>query len=223
MARALRDPRTRILFASDAGGVGLNLQRAASCCVNLELPWNPAVLDQRIGRIHRLGQASPVEVYCLVSAGGIEQRISFLVGDKRALFSGLFDGQSDEVAFERSGSFLSRIEKLVEPPPSGKAAPPERAAAELAEAPEDLGEGAERFDGPPPDTLPRAEEAPRAPALAAAPEPQPPAGAEEIRSLFAKLEVRPGPSGRVIFEAPPEVAASLAAVFEGMARLLSPR
>ena len=45
-----------MLFATDAGGVGLNLQRAASCCVNLDLPWNPAVLEQRIGRIYRLGQ-----------------------------------------------------------------------------------------------------------------------------------------------------------------------
>ena len=39
------DPDTRVLFATDAGGVGLNLQRAASCCVNIELPWNPAVLE----------------------------------------------------------------------------------------------------------------------------------------------------------------------------------
>ncbi|MFO0889925.1 MAG: SNF2-related protein [Isosphaeraceae bacterium] len=45
------DPRFRILFLSDAGGVGLNLQRAANGVINLELPWNPAVLDQRNVRI----------------------------------------------------------------------------------------------------------------------------------------------------------------------------
>jgi SNF2 family DNA or RNA helicase len=39
------DPACRVLFATDAGGVGLNLQRAASACVNIELPWNPAVLE----------------------------------------------------------------------------------------------------------------------------------------------------------------------------------
>jgi hypothetical protein len=50
------DPALTMLFLSDAGGVGLNLQRAASCCINLELPWNPAVIEQRIGRIYRLGQ-----------------------------------------------------------------------------------------------------------------------------------------------------------------------
>jgi SNF2 family DNA or RNA helicase len=49
------DPACRVLFATDAGGVGLNLQRAASACINIELPWNPAVLEQRIGRIYRLG------------------------------------------------------------------------------------------------------------------------------------------------------------------------
>src|SRR5690606_15704778 len=38
------EPAVRVMFLSDAGGVGLNLQRAANACVNLELPWNPAVL-----------------------------------------------------------------------------------------------------------------------------------------------------------------------------------
>ena len=38
------------------GGVGLNRQKAASACINLELPWNPAVLEQRIGHIYRLGE-----------------------------------------------------------------------------------------------------------------------------------------------------------------------
>jgi superfamily II DNA/RNA helicase len=105
----------RVLFASDAGGVGLNLQKAASCCINIDLPWNPAVLEQRIGRIYRLGQKRPIDVYNLVSQCSIEARIAGLVADKQALFSSLFDGPSDEVRFERSGSFLSRIERVVEP------------------------------------------------------------------------------------------------------------
>jgi hypothetical protein len=96
-----------VLFATDAGGVGLNLQRAASACINIELPWNPAVLEQRIGRIYRLGQHRPIDVYNLVSEPGIESRIADLVGSKRALFSGLFDGTTDEVVFERAGTFLS--------------------------------------------------------------------------------------------------------------------
>jgi hypothetical protein len=51
----------------------------------------------------------------LVSEPGIESRISDLVGTKQAFFKGLFDGSTDEVAFERSGSFLSRIEQVVAP------------------------------------------------------------------------------------------------------------
>ena len=104
------DPTCRVLFATDAGGVGLNLQRAASACINIELPWNPAVLEQRIGRIHRIGQRRPINVYNLVSEPGIESRIADLVGSKKALFTGLFDSTTDEVAFDRCGSFLSRIE-----------------------------------------------------------------------------------------------------------------
>ena len=73
------DPSFRVLFASDAGGVGLNLQHAANCVINMDLPWNPAVLEQRIGRIYRLGQKHPIDVYNLVSEQGIESRIAVLV------------------------------------------------------------------------------------------------------------------------------------------------
>src|SRR5205814_3027163 len=111
------DPTCCVLFATDAGGVGLNLQRAASACINIELPWNPAVLEQRIGRIYRLGQRRKIDVYNLVSEPGIESRIADIVGSKKALFTGLFDSTTDEVTFERSGTFLSRIERLVAPVP----------------------------------------------------------------------------------------------------------
>jgi SNF2 family DNA or RNA helicase len=111
------DPRVAMLFLTDAGGVGLNLQRAANCCINLELPWNPAVLEQRIGRIYRLGQKSPIDVYNLVSEGGIEARIAELVERKRAVFTGLFDGTTDTVMFEGQTSFLADIKTLVEPVP----------------------------------------------------------------------------------------------------------
>ena len=80
--------------------------------INLELPWNPAVLEQRIGRIYRLGQTKPIDVYNLVAEQGIESRIAGLVGSKQAFFKGLFDGDSDSVQFEQSGSFLARVEKI---------------------------------------------------------------------------------------------------------------
>ena len=109
------DPNFRILFTSDAGGVGLNLQRAANCVINVELPWNPAVLEQRIGRIYRIGQKLPIDVYNLVCEKGIESRIASLVGSKQAFFKGLFDGESDSVQFGQSSSFLARVQKLYDP------------------------------------------------------------------------------------------------------------
>ncbi len=48
-----RDPGCRVFLSTDAGGVGLNLQHAASTVINMDLPWNPAVLEQRIGLVER--------------------------------------------------------------------------------------------------------------------------------------------------------------------------
>ncbi|MBI4564501.1 MAG: DEAD/DEAH box helicase [Planctomycetes bacterium] len=202
------DPAMRVLFASDAGGVGLNLQRAANCCINVELPWNPAVLEQRIGRIYRMGQKRPIDVYNLVSETGIEARITELVGNKAAFFHGLFDGSSNEVAFEKSGSFLSRIEKLVEP-------------AKVPDLPANTdGVDLEAVEERELDRLvASADESKDAPA---APEPErpSPAAPEEVQRLFSSLSIRTTEKGGLVIEAPKEAAATLAALFEGMARLL---
>ncbi len=110
------DPAVRVLFLTDAGGVGLNLQRAANCCINLDLPWNPAVLEQRIGRIYRLGQKDPVDIYKLISNDGIEARIASIISSKQAFFNGLFDGQSNEISFDGNGSWMGQLQKLIEVP-----------------------------------------------------------------------------------------------------------
>jgi superfamily II DNA or RNA helicase len=117
------DPAATVMFLSDAGGVGLNLQRAASCCINIELPWNPAVLEQRIGRIYRLGQTQPIDVYNLVSEEGIEARIAAIVAQKQAVFTSLFDGTTDALQFDGKASFLESVKKLVEPLPIPLAQP----------------------------------------------------------------------------------------------------
>jgi hypothetical protein len=103
------DPAVAVLFLTDAGGVGLNLQRAASVCVELEVAWNPAVIEQRIGRVWRPGQRDPVDVYHLVTQDSIEAHIAGLVGRKRALFSTLFDGDADTVAYDQTATFLSMM------------------------------------------------------------------------------------------------------------------
>ena len=64
----------RVFLSTDAGGTGLNLQ-AADTVINLEVPWNPAVLEQRIARVHRMGQHRPVQVFNLVTRDSIEERV----------------------------------------------------------------------------------------------------------------------------------------------------
>ncbi len=207
------DPSTRVLFASDAGGVGLNLQKAATAVINLELPWNPAVLEQRVGRIYRLGQDRPIDVYNLISQDCIETRIEALVADKRALFRGLFDGESNEIRFDRSGQFLSRLERVIalveapaRPAPDGESdvdpGPMERELDEMVLAAD------ESRDAPERSAEQTADRRGGMPAPAA------------VRQLFSELDIRPTESGGLRIEATAEAAATLAALFEGMARAL---
>jgi SNF2 family DNA or RNA helicase len=62
------DPEVRFLVANDAAGEGVNLQRGAHLMVNYDLPWNPNRLEQRFGRIHRIGQTEVCHLWNLVSA-----------------------------------------------------------------------------------------------------------------------------------------------------------
>ena len=57
------DPTCRLFLTTNAGSTGLNLQ-AANTVINVDLPWNPAVLEQRIARAHRMGQSQPVRCSC---------------------------------------------------------------------------------------------------------------------------------------------------------------
>jgi superfamily II DNA or RNA helicase len=90
--RAIRDfmsePVIRpILISTDTGAVGFNLQ-AGNIVVNYDLPWNPMVVEQRIGRVQRLGQkAKHVVVYNLVLAGSIEDHVVLRLMEKLNLFS----------------------------------------------------------------------------------------------------------------------------------------
>jgi hypothetical protein len=217
------DPTHAVLFLSDAGGVGLNLQRAASACINLELPWNPAVLEQRIGRIYRLGQKLPIDVYNLVSEEGIESRIAELVAKKQAVFSALFDGASDEVRFEGKSSFLDGVRKLVEP------LPPVEVPAEIEAAPEEA-ERLEDAQASEPEAAPalpgdgQAEPEPAATAPErstpgpAAPPAAPATSASGLGSGSIRVERTDG--GGIRIEAPPELAPVLAALFAQLAESL---
>lgn len=112
--RFVEDPAARVFFSTDSGSVGLNLQEAAYTVINLEIPWNPAVLEQRVGRVHRMGQKRSVAALHFVSTECIEARIFALAGQKKALFTGLFDKGADEVRFtpEQTASFMEKIRML---------------------------------------------------------------------------------------------------------------
>lgn len=102
MEKFRRDAECRVFLSTDAGGVGLNLQ-TASAVINFEPPWNPARLEQRIGRVHRLGQAHPVHVVHLLTKGSIEERVWETLKVKKSLFAGVFDSPAGEVSFAALG------------------------------------------------------------------------------------------------------------------------
>ncbi|MBK6350993.1 MAG: DEAD/DEAH box helicase [Proteobacteria bacterium] len=135
------DPRCRLFLATDAGSTGLNLQHAATV-VNVDLPWNPAVLEQRVARIHRIGQRRPIHVVNFVARGTIEEGMLSVLAFKRSLAAGILDGREAEVAL--GGSRLARFMKEVEAvagavPPAEPIAPAEEMAA-VAAAPAETGE-----------------------------------------------------------------------------------
>ncbi len=94
IARFRDDPKCLVFFSTDAGGLGLNLQ-FASTMINLELPWNPAVLDQRIGRIHRHGQSERVHVIMLVADQSFEAGLEQTLRSKRDLLCAALDQRSE--------------------------------------------------------------------------------------------------------------------------------
>ena len=92
-------PEVRVFVSTDAGSTGLNLQ-TASTIINLDLPWNPAVLEQRIGRIHRIGQQRNIQVINLVAAGTIEERMLATLNFKSNLFAGILDQGDDSITLD---------------------------------------------------------------------------------------------------------------------------
>ncbi|MFC4252826.1 DEAD/DEAH box helicase [Sinimarinibacterium flocculans] len=136
------DPDCRVFLSTDAGGIGLNLQHAASTVVNMDLPWNPAVLEQRIGRVHRLGQTRGVRVVNFIAEGTIEEGMLSLLAFKKSLFAGVLDGGSAEVFLHgtRLSKFMETVEaatgattgemRTAAPAESGMSAAPEPQPAE---------------------------------------------------------------------------------------------
>ncbi len=100
------DPVVRVMIANDAAGEGVNLQRGAHLMVNYDLPWNPNRLEQRFGRIHRIGQTEVCHLWNLCAAntreGEVYRRLLEKLEEARAALGGkvydvlgeLFEGQA---------------------------------------------------------------------------------------------------------------------------------
>jgi len=115
--RFFEDDDCRVFLSTDAGGVGLNLQ-AASLVVNLDLPWNPAVLEQRIARAHRHGQPQAVNVINLIAQGTIEERMLDTLAAKRSVFASVFGSEEApaEISFRDTGqSLLKQLDEMLQP------------------------------------------------------------------------------------------------------------
>lgn len=105
-------PSCRVFLSTDAGSTGLNLQ-AASIIINMDLPWNPAVLEQRIARIYRIGQQKNIEVINLVSANTFEEEMLGKLRFKSSMFEGVLDGGEDTI-FASDSKFKKMVEELSE-------------------------------------------------------------------------------------------------------------
>lgn len=99
---AFRAEPRGVLVTTRSGGEGLNLQ-FCHVLVNFELPWNPMVVEQRIGRVHRIGQNRPVQITSLAAQDTIEQHILFLLAQKIKLFE-LVVGELDAILGELGGA-----------------------------------------------------------------------------------------------------------------------
>lgn len=85
VVKAFKQGKFQILLASEVVSYGMNLQ-FASYVVNFNLPWNPAILDQRIARVYRRGQKHNVLVINLLTKDTIDERVLEKIMDKRKLF-----------------------------------------------------------------------------------------------------------------------------------------
>ncbi|MFC7394257.1 DEAD/DEAH box helicase [Scopulibacillus cellulosilyticus] len=93
--KTLFQNQAQVLIATEAGGEGINLQFCHHI-INYDLPWNPMRIEQRIGRIHRLGQENDVHIYNFATKDTVEEHILQLLYDKINLFENVI-GELDDI------------------------------------------------------------------------------------------------------------------------------
>ncbi len=111
------DPAVRVLLATDAAGEGINLQRA-HLMVNYDLPWNPNRLEQRFGRIHRIGQTEVCYLWNLVAddtrEGDVYRKLLEKLEQARQALGGQVFDVLGKLAFESDGKVMSLRDLLIE-------------------------------------------------------------------------------------------------------------
>lgn len=126
VARFRDDYGPQLLISSEAGGEGRNLQ-FSHMLVNYDLPWNPMKVEQRIGRIDRIGQKKPVSIFNLSTTGTVEERVLHVLSERIGLFEetvggldpilGEVEGDLRKIlalADEKAGKALAEFEKRLE-------------------------------------------------------------------------------------------------------------
>jgi ERCC4-related helicase len=140
-AGAFNGGRTSLLLATDAASEGLNLHHRCRLVINLELPWTPVRLEQRVGRVDRIGQTRRVHAVHLLAAGTIEEdsvarlilksaRIARAVGSLRPAD----DGEASVAATAIGGRQAEKQRGTLSPPSLNAIAGDLRSAAEAEAA-----------------------------------------------------------------------------------------
>ena len=108
---------SQLLISTDAGGEGLNLQ-FANVVINYDLPWNPMKIEQRIGRVDRIGQQQDVYIYNFMLKDTVENRVKSVLEEKLSLilkesgidkYSDVLDSEFSEMSF--TDAYLKSLEE----------------------------------------------------------------------------------------------------------------
>jgi len=104
--------KVQVLIATEAGGEGINLQ-FCNKIINYDLPWNPMRLEQRIGRIHRLGQERDVYIYNMATKHTVEEHILKLLYEKIDLFEKVVGDLDDILTKIEVGNFEDHLHDIL--------------------------------------------------------------------------------------------------------------
>ncbi|WP_042345997.1 DEAD/DEAH box helicase [Bacillus massiliigorillae] len=107
--RELFQNHAQVLIATEAGGEGINLQ-FCNTIINFDLPWNPMRLEQRIGRVHRLGQEKDVIIFNFATKDTVEEHILNLLYEKIQLFEKVV-GELDDILTKLE---INNLEEYIE-------------------------------------------------------------------------------------------------------------